>query len=211
VTDWNPLTLQAPLPPDTLRAALDSVFARPEYRWVVAPDPLGPLRSAWSRFWQWLTALRADHPGGFRLFVLVLVLLLAAIILHAAWVAYRVVRHAGAASDAERAQAGDHRDAGWYAAEAQRLAAEGRFPEAMQADFVRLTLELDRRRLARFHPSRTPHEYVMEPALSTEARRELQQLVQALYRYVFARVPCDAAAYEAWHRQARADRYAPAN
>ena len=74
-----------------------------------------------------------------------------------------------------------------------------------------VTLELDRRRLARFHPSRTPHEYVMEPALSVEARREMHQLVQALYRYVFAGVPCDAADYEAWHRQARVDRYAPAN
>jgi len=116
-----------------------------------------------------------------------------------------------AASDTGRALTGDHRDAAWYGAEARRLAGEGRFPEAMQADFVRLTLELDRRRLARFHPSRTPHEYVMDPALSPEARRNLHQLVQALYRYVFARVPCDAAAYDAWHRQALADRYAPAN
>lgn len=197
---------------DTLRAALDSVFADPAFRWESRPDPFGVVRRAWLALGEQLARLRAENPLVYRILLWGLVLTLAAILVHAAWVAVRTVR-GGSRRDggARSAPPPAPRDAAWHAAEAARLAGEGRFVEAMQADFVRLVLELDARRVTRYHPSKTPGEYVREATLPDDRRRDLRELVRALYAHAFARVPCDAVAYAAWRQRAVADRYAPAH
>ena len=203
------------LPPgraDTLRAVLDTVFAGSHYRWEGRNDPFGVIRRAWLGVQRFLLDLRDRNPDVFRVLLWLLVAVLVVIVAHAAWVAVRTVRDA---SRHERREGGTglpaSRDAAWYAAEAARLAAEGRYAEAVQADFLRLALELDARRVARFHPSKTPGEYVREAAIPEERRAELRELVRTLYAYAFARVPCDRAAFEAWRARALADRYAPAH
>lgn len=196
---------------DTLRAALDSVFAAPHFRWERSEDPFGLVRRTWLAILDWFHRLQAENPAAFRLLLWGLIALLVVILAHGAWVAVRTVRGgSGRTSGAAGAAPRVPRDADWYGAEAQRLAREGRYVEAMQADFVRLVLELDARRVTRFHPSKTPGEYVREAALPEERRRELRDLVRALYAHAFARVPCDGAAFSAWHARAQADRYAPA-
>lgn len=103
------------------------------------------------------------------------------------------------------------RDAAWYSLESARLAQAGNYVAAMQADFLRLVLELDARHVVAFHPSRTPSEYARDASLSDDGRRALTALVREMYAYAFARVPCDRAAYDAWRARATADRYATAH
>lgn len=208
--------LQAALPTaaraDSLRSVLDSVFAAREYRWERREDPFGVVRRAWFAMQQWIADLRERNPGAFRVLLWALIAVLVVILLHAAWVAYRTVRAAGrregSTHDVGRSVA---RDARWYAEQSARLAADGRFAEAMQADFLRLMLELDARRVTRFHASKTPGEYVREAVLPDQQRRELRELVRMMYRYAFARIPCDRADFDAWRTLAATDRYAPAH
>jgi hypothetical protein len=100
------------------------------------------------------------------------------------------------------------RDSVWYRREAERLASEGRLLEAMQADFTALILEFDRRHLLRFHPSKTPREYVREARLSESSRSALSELVWSLYRHLFGREPVTAPVAAAWRARTAADRYA---
>jgi len=186
--------------PDSLRAVLDSVFAGPAYRWVERPEPLGQLRRWLSGLAGWLNGLRDHNPLGYRLLMLVLLVVLVAILVHAAWVLVRTIRPAPAAPDAPPIRAA-RRDRDWYGREASRLAAQGRFVEAMQADFLGLVLALEAARLVQYHPAKTPREYAREPALTPGLRVGLGELVGALYRYGFARRPCGPQEYDAFHRR----------
>lgn len=193
---------------DSLRAAIDSSFAAREYRWTAREDPFGVIRQALLAFQDWLSQLRDRNPDAFRLFTWGLVAVLVLILAHAAWVTISTMR---AASRRERTAEGGAlattRDARWYGGEASRLAREGRFAEAIQADFLRLVLELDARQVTRFHPSKTPGEYVREAKLPDERRRALRDLVRSMYAYAFARVPCDRTAFESWRAQAAAEHF----
>lgn len=194
---------------DSVRTALDRVFAERAYRWETREDPFGPLRRLWLVVTEALSRLRDENPQAYRVVLWLLVALLVAILAHAAWVAVRTVR--GGSRRGERELAGPVaavRDAAWYGNEALRLATAGEYVAAMQADFLRLVLELDARRVMAFHPSKTPSEYVREAALSEDGRRALRGLVREMYAYAFARRPCDRVEYDRWRARAVADRYA---
>ena len=203
-------TLQSAPGSERLRAVLDSVFSRPDYNWQQPPDPFGPIRRAFLWLNRWLQTLRSEAPPLYWLFMGVLVLILLSIFAHAAWVMYQTMRSGAVAEPEPGESAVMARDAAWYAREAERLAAAGRFVEAIQADFLRLILDLDARRLVRFHPSRTPNEYAREPALSVNGRRELAGLVRRLYAYAYARIPCGMPELVEWRALAAAERYARA-
>lgn len=195
--------------PDSVRAALDSVFAQPAYRWDIPRDPFAFVGQAWNALREWIRAMEAQNPAAVRLLWWALLALLALILLHAAWVAVRTMRGAYAPDDSARpARALVPRNAAWYRREADRLASQGRFVEALQADFVRLVLELDARRIVHFHPSRTPNEYVGDPGLSPGARGALRTLVRGLYAYAFAGAPCGPTEFAEWRSEAVAERYA---
>ncbi len=202
----------APARADTLRAALDSVFASPTYRWETREDPFGAVRRLWLILGDYIARLHAQNPFAFRVLGWVLVTILVAILVHAAWIAFRTMgRGSRPSSDATGVPALAPRDAAWYAREAARLAASGDYVAAMQADFLRLILELDGRRLVAFHPSKTPSEYARDAALGEEGRRALRSLVRDMYAYAFARVPLDRTGYERWRSAAAAERYAAAH
>jgi hypothetical protein len=80
----------------------------------------------------------------------------------------------------------------------------------MQADFLALALELDRRSLLRFHPSKTPAELAAEARLGEDGRRRLGALVGSLYTHAFARVPIGPAEYAAWRAEIGAGLHAAA-
>lgn len=194
---------------DPLRRTLDEVFAGPAYRWVERTDPPATLRYWWGVLREWVDALGVSHPRLRDLLVVVLVVMLAAIVLHTVRIVARTIR-TGETRRTDGAPLPVARDQGWYRREAERLAAEGRFVEAIQADFVALVLGLDARRALRFHPSKTPAEYAAELRAETDGRRAFRDLVAGLYGYAFARRPCDAAAWADWRRRAVPEAYAAA-
>jgi len=187
---------------DSLRAVLDSVFAAPAYRWVEQPRPLRLLREWWDALRAWLVAFESGNPALFKAFVIALIALLAAILLHAAWIAARTVRAAGRGDDAYRPTAAPRRDLAWYREAADRAAAEGRYAAALQLAFVALALSLDARGIVRFHPAKTPGDYAREAVLGGEDRARLRSLVAALYRYAFGGEPCGPEDYRRWRDSA---------
>jgi hypothetical protein len=196
---------------DSLRAVLDSVFSQPEYRWVAIPHPLAFLRRWWQLLQDWLTVARERHPELFWALFWCLLAVLAAILVHGMWVMAQTLRAASAPPTAGHAPAGEVRGASWYRREAIRLARLNRYPEAMQADFLGLVLELDQRRVLRFHPSKTPNEYTTEVQLDQPSRDAFRSLVRTLYGHAFAREPCGPDEFAAWRARSGGEQYAGAH
>lgn len=200
------------VPREAFRAVLDTVFAAPQYAWREARDPLAFLRRGWNSVLTWLETLRESNPDLFRLLLWGLVALLVLLLLHAGWVVLRTLRGGPAGTGSHGPTvAAPRRDAVWYRREAQRLAENGRLLEAMQADMIALLLELDARRIVRYHAGKTAQEHVAEAAVSEAARAELRDLVWTFYRHAFAREPLSPATAAAWRARALADRYAAAH
>ena len=198
--------------PDSLRATLDSVFADPAYRWVERPHPLAFLQRWWQALIAWLDGLQSLHPDFFFMLMAGVIVVLVAIVVHAGWIMVRTMRAARAPGEGTQApDRGTVRGAAWYRSQADRLALEGRYAEAVQADFLALVLELDGRKVLRYHPSKTPSEYSYEAGLAPEARNAFRELVQLLYGYAFARRPCGPSDFAAWRLQAGAERFAIAH
>src|SRR6266704_931943 len=63
-------------------------------------------------------------------------------------------------------------------------------------------LDLDGRQAVKFHPSKTPAEYVGEARLDASGRASLADLVARLYRHLFGAVPCDERAYREFAAEA---------
>jgi hypothetical protein len=176
---------------------------------VDRPHPLAFLLRWWLVLREWLASLQATQPLLYWVVFWLLLAVLAGIFAHALWIMGRTLRAAGSPREA-RAE-GDRlvvRDAAWYRRDALRLARAGHYPEAMQADFLGLVLELDQRRVLRYHPSKTPNEYTNEAQLGEPARGMFHELVRLLYGYAFARQPCGAGDFQAWRERTVTERYA---
>ncbi len=151
---------------DSLRAVLDAVFAAPDYRWIERTDPLAFFSRWITALRQWLFDLQEGYPTLYRLMLGAMLVLVVAIFLHAAWVFVRTLQASRVSGGGPPDQAAaPRRDREWYRRQAERLAAEGRFAEAAQHEFLALILALDGRSLLRFHPSKTPAEYGREARL----------------------------------------------
>ena len=185
------------VPPDSLRAALRDVFARPEYRWSERPDPWGWIVGVWYRLLDWLDTVQRGHPAGFKVLLAVLALVLVGLLAHMGYVVWRITRPTARtpAGGAEGIGGRELADARAHRARAEELARAGRYAEALAYRFVALVLELERRRALAFHPSKTPAEYVGEARLDAAGRASLAELVARLYRHLFGGVPCDAGGY----------------
>lgn len=186
---------------DSLRAVIDTVLSRPDYHWTDAGPRTNWLVQAFRDLVGWLDGLRSSNPTLFTVIIWGLIALLVAILVHGGFVMYRTVRGAAAAPDRGLDRApGVVRDEAWYRAEAGRLARAGRFAEAMQASFAALIRRLDAGEVVRYHPAKTPREYVREARLSEPDRGRFQWLVQRLYACAYAGDPCGPAEYQDWLR-----------
>jgi hypothetical protein len=197
---------------DSLRAAIREVFSRSVYDWRERRTPFDALRRWWDALLDWLGTLESAHPGILRWLIWALVVVLAAIAGHAVWLLVRTTRRPdpGSVTDPLPGPVA-RRDARWFRREAERLARAGSFTAALQADFLALVLELDAGNLLRFHPSKTPREYVPELAAPGERRAEFSLLVTDLYRYAFAGDRCGPDDYAGWRARAEPGRYAPSH
>ena len=184
---------QSPPPDEALRAAIDSVFAAPAYRWVEQPDPLRLLRDWFGRLRR---VARSASRGE------------SAVVSH-------TDRHAGARAGHDSRPRGLGRLAHAPRRHLQRAdvrippgcRAPARFPDALgprriaprgrgaHADalrlgFLALTLELDAGGSVTYAPGKTPAEYAREARLAPGDRGRLRELVRALYRHVYGAAPC---------------------
>lgn len=193
---------QAP-PADSIRAAVQHVFAAREYDWRSRVRT-----SLWTKAWNlflrvlaWLDQLHDTHPVGYWALIGLMAAMLAAILVHFGFVLWRVLRPVAPARAAVAA-APPPRDARWHLAEARRLAAAGRHADALGHRYLALVLDLDRRGALRFHPSKTPAEYLHEARFDAQGQSGFTDLVWSLYRHLFGGAPCDAEAWAAFDRAA---------
>lgn len=197
--------------PDSLRAALDSVFRSPAYDWRTPDAAISWIQQRWDALLRWIASLHDVSPLGFRVFVGLMVVGLLAIVAHAAWILFLTARRAErgadqAAGGAVRAVHG----ADWFRVEADRLAGEGRFAEAVQAAFVALARRLGEKGLLQYHPSKTPAECARDAHLGDAERSRLRRLVSELYHAAFGVAPFGADEYRRWRAEAEGEWHAPA-
>jgi hypothetical protein len=189
------LVLPQAVPPDSVRRAVQEVFARPEYSWVPGGRPLHLLRDLWFRLEEWLSLFGAQHPIGFKLLFWGAVLLLVALLVHLGWLGWRIYRSTVERPSAPAPGAPMLVDARGHLEHAEALARAGRYTEALAHRFLALLLELDGADAVTFHPSKTPAEYVHEARLVAAGRDTLAGLVARLYHHVFGAEPCDERCY----------------
>jgi hypothetical protein len=189
---------QAAVPADSLRAVLDTVFAAPKYEWVPRADTFGWLAELFRKVGEWFAQLELSQPFIYWALIFLLVAILVAILVHAGFIMAGAMRYSSAPEARETRIAAARRDAAWYRTAAQQAAGEGRYPEAVRAWFDGLVLELDQRGALRWHPSKTPREYAREAKLAVDERHRLAGLVDGVYAFSYAGIPCGRAEWEAW-------------
>lgn len=183
----------ASVPADSIRRAVQEVFARPEFRWLPRPRPWAWLVDLWHALERWLGGLDLAHPVLYQTIMWAAVVGLVALLVHIGYTAVRVWRATvapAAAPGAAPARAAD--PAAEHRARARALAAQGRYAEALGHLFVVALLELERAHAVAVHPSKTPAEYVREVRLDAAGRETFAALVETLYRHLFGGRPCDA-------------------
>jgi len=184
---------------DSVRRALEDVFARPEYVWEPRFSLGDWIREQALRLFDWIGRQQTAHPAAFKVVLGILIAVLVGLLLHMGYVVWRITRPT-ARTPAGPAPVGGLRleDARAHRRRADELARAGRYAEALGHRFVALLLELEQQRALTVHPSKTPAEYVGEARLDESGRASLADLVARLYRHVFGAVPCDASTYQAF-------------
>lgn len=198
-----------PLPDDSLRAVLDTVLGASAYQWTETEPRLSWLARWWRTLVDWLGHFRDSNPTAADILFWSLAAVLVLIFVHGGWIMYQTVRGATAAEGRSgTAGALAVRDERWFQRLAEDLAAEGRYAGAMQAAFTGLMLRLDAREIVRYHPSKTPREYVREARLGDDSRAGLQAAVGHLYAHAYAGRPCGREQYEEWLMDLKRDWHA---
>jgi len=189
---------------DSIRTVLRQVYAAPEYDWDLRRNPFQVFFDLLDSVARWFAALEVAHPVAYWVLIGVLTGVLVAIVLHFTYLVLRALRPRAADSVAASVTMARPRDASWHLNEARRLAALGRYQEALAHRFAALLLLLDGRRVIRFHPSKTPAEYAAEMDVGEEARAKFTALVTALYQHLFAGTECSDRDLDAFDERATA-------
>ena len=187
------------MPADSVRRVVGEVFSRPEFQWVERRRVLGWLANLWYGLLDWIDRLATQHPVGYTIGLILIVVLVILLLSHITYVVWRIVRPGPrAVTAAARGGPGVIIDAAAHLARAAELARAGRFTEALAHRFLAAVLELERLKALRFHASKTPAEYVVEARLDAPGRASLAALVAQLYRHLFGAVPCAEPEYRAF-------------
>lgn len=187
------------LPPDSVRAILDRVFDSPEYVWGDAPpDFLTWLGDKLASLSQSLDTLLAEHPVLYWTLLVILLVILGALLTHFALLLYRAFQGPGRQDGAPNAPPVISRDARWHLQHSRELRDAGRYAEAIAHRFMALLLDLDRVHVIRFHPAKTPAEYVSEVSGPETDRARFGTMVDELYRCRFGGSTCTAETWSAF-------------
>lgn len=190
------------VPIDSIRAALDRVYTSGEFDWSEPSGLFVLLADLWHALIEWVEALGGSHPILYWVLIGALAALALALISHLGYLTWRGIRSAISSPPAEPAAGAERRDAAWYLSAAARLRAEARYAEALAHRFVALLLALERGKALRFHPSKTPAEYVQEIRLTPEGQVAFRELVRTLYRFLFGGVAPTGEDFDAFDRRA---------
>lgn len=147
---------------------------------------------------EWFSAPMDRLEGAGVPFRLLLGIVAAAILIHAA---IRLTRNAAAAVGEDGVAAGGGgplRDEAWFWRRADQLVARGAYGAAMLAGFHAAMLSLDRRGLLAYRASATPRELLARARLDPARRDRLTLLLGGLYRTAFAAEPISAGEYQVW-------------
>lgn len=148
--------------------------------------------------------LESQHPIGYNVALVFVVIALVALLVHIGYVIWRIVQPAARTAKAVSPISGRAiMDGAAHRELAEGLARSGRYAEALAHRFLAVVLDLDRRKALRFHLSKTPAEYVSEARLSDAGRATLAGLVAQLYRHLFGAVPCGVDEYQTFDARAQ--------
>jgi hypothetical protein len=175
---------------DSIRQAVREVFADPAYQWE-RPRSISSLLGEWFRRVQEVfERLQESHPLAYYVVLGLLTGLLIAILAHFAYLVWRVIGARPKSPATAVLKRKSPHGAQWYMDESRRLMSEGQFAEALASRFRALLLNLDRLQVIRFHPSKTPAEYLPEIRLDDNERSVFGGLIGELYGHLFGGVPC---------------------
>lgn len=178
------------MPQDSLRRVLDRIFEAPEFDWDSTRPQATWLLDRYRDLLLWLDGLHATHPFAYWVVMGAMLVVLVLMLGHFAQLAVQALRYEPPSPGPKEGAPATVRDARWYLLEAQRSSDEGRFGEAVAHRFAALVLGLDSLRAVRYHPAKTPAEYVREARVDEPDRAVLRELVGDLYRHLFGGVPC---------------------
>ena len=193
----------SPLDQDSVRAVLDEVFRGEQYQWDVRPSLWAWILDMWWDVMEWFVRLEATHPGAYYALVVGLVVLLIAILTHLVYLTALAFRRRSKDGTEPAARARHVRDAAWYLREAKRLEEAGQYSDSLACRFAALVCWLDRKKLIRAHPSKTPAEYVSEARLGPGGKEVFVRTVRWLYDHLFGGRRLDPRALAEFDRRAR--------
>jgi Domain of unknown function (DUF4129) len=174
---------------DSVETVVNDVFAAPEYDWSEVRDPFAWIRKWYYELVDWFAALHQEHPITYWILLAVMLVLLTAILLHFSYLIYRALRPQQAPPEHATGRRRVVRDAAWYLQEAHRLEDAGNLLGSLVMRFGSLVMELDRRNIVKFDPSKTPIEYVREATVPNEGRDLFRLIVAGVYRHAYGGEP----------------------
>lgn len=187
----------APPPPAAAEAAADRVFASPAFDWALPSAAENWLVRLARRVADWLRALEQVHPWVYRAVIGAMLAVLVAILIHAAWTAWRMVRTSQRALDvpADLRHVSSDADIPTRAT-ADAAAATGRFADAMRLRWAAFEAALRSAGEIAGTRALTPRELLAERPAAAAAR--LGPLVRTLYECCYRGETLDAARHAAW-------------
>ena len=173
------------------------MFSAGRYHWVERRHPLQWLADLWERFQTWIARLNVAHPAVSSALAAVAIVLLVILVTHIGFTLWKVYRVTVRPADqTARGTAGmPLLDARFHRAQAESLAREGRYAEALAHRFAALICDLDEGKAVTIHASKTPAEYAREARLDPIGRATITDLVARLYAHLFGAVPIDEHGY----------------
>ena len=118
------------------------VFSRPEFQWLERRRLVSWLARQWHNLVEWINHLADRYPVGFNVGLAIVVVLLIVLLVHVAYVMWRIVRPAARTGAGQTAAgAGIIMDAAAHLARADALARAGRYAEALGHRFLAVVLE----------------------------------------------------------------------
>ena len=188
---------------DRVRAAIDRIFAREEYNWAEPAGPWEWIRRQFLALVAWFDHLESTNPTLFTALLAVMITILVVLVVHLGVVAFHAATARIELGDAAPLAPSPRVTPEALEQEAEAMARAGRYADAVGVIFHAMLVTLQSRDAVRYHPSKTPAEYVREARLHDSGVSALSDLVRRLYGHLFAGEQCSQVDWERFRDLAR--------